>query len=111
MEDETYYVYIMASRSRVLYVGMTCDLHRRVNQHRTRTIPGFTRKYSVTRLVHLEATSGREAALTWERVLKGWGRARKVALIESRNPEWRDRSAEVDGEEAGRKTDSSLRSE
>ena len=90
MEEETYYVYIMASRSRVLYIGMTWNLHRRVRQHRSRAISGFTRKYNVTRLVYFEATTGKESALMRERVLKGWGRARKIALVEATNPSWRD---------------------
>ena len=86
----TYYVYIMASRSRVLYIGVTNDIVRRVWQHRQRSIKGFSRKYNTTRLVYLEQAENSTAAIAREKVLKGWLRTRKVALIESLNPSWDD---------------------
>jgi putative endonuclease len=91
-----YYVYIMAIISRVLYVGVTNDLRRRVEEHRGGWVEGFTRRYNVNRLVHFEATSDVRAALEREKELKSWRRSKKVALIEAGNPGWRDLSLERD---------------
>lgn len=85
-----FYVYIMASRSRVLYVGVTNDLLRRVAEHKEGELPGFTRRYHVTQLVYYEATFDIQAAIAREKQIKGWSRARKIELIEIINPEWRD---------------------
>ena len=85
-----YYVYIMTNHSRTLYIGVTNDLRRRVQEHKQKQVPGFTQKYNVTRLVYYEETPDVKAALTREKQIKGWLRAKKVALIESVNPEWRD---------------------
>jgi len=109
-----YYVYIMASRSGVLYVGVTNDLERRVSEHKRKLVPGFSRKYNVTRLVYYESTNDVESAIAREKQIKGWLRVRKVALVESVNPRWEDLSAQwfQDGGSSvppGR--DSSLRSE
>ena len=83
-------VYIMASRSRVLYVGVTNDIVRRVDEHRRGLIPGFTRKYHITRLVYFERFTDIRAAIAREKEIKGWVRARKIRLIEERNPTWED---------------------
>lgn len=85
-----YHVYILASRYRTLYIGMTNDLRRRVRQHKTGAIPGFTSKYKVNRLVHFEGFTDVNLARAREKQLKGWVRRRKVALIEMENPEWED---------------------
>ena len=85
-----YCMYIMASRSRVLYVGVTNDIVRRVDEHRRGLIPGFTRKYHITRLVYLERFTDIRAAIAREKEIKGWVRARKIRLIEERNPTWED---------------------
>ena len=85
-----YYVYIMASRSRVLYTGVTNDLERRVIQHKRRVIPGFTTKYNVTRLVHFEEFTDILEAIGREKQIKGWTRAKRVRLIEHSNPHWTD---------------------
>ena len=86
-----YYVYIMASLSRVTYTGLTNDLVKRVTHHRTGAVPGsFTARYNVRRLVYLESTTYIEAARSREREIKGWRREKKTRLIESVNPEWRD---------------------
>jgi putative endonuclease len=85
-----YHVYILASRHRTLYIGITNDLRRRVHQHKTGEIPGFTSKYKVNRLVHFEAFADVNAARAREKQLKGWVRRRKIALIEAENPEWED---------------------
>lgn len=90
MAPRTYHVYIMASASRRLYVGVTGNLIYRVNQHRQREIKGFTRKYQMVRLVYVEATSDVRSAIRREKQIKGWLRARKIQLIESMNPEWKD---------------------
>lgn len=85
-----YAVYILASRSRVLYVGVTNDLVRRVWEHRNASVPGFTQRYRVHRLVYFEHTTDVLAAIAREKQIKGWRRDKKVALIESSNAEWRD---------------------
>jgi putative endonuclease len=92
-----HYVYIMASTSRVLYVGVTNDLHRRVWEHKEKRVGGFTRRYNVTRLVYYEETNDARVAIEREKQIKGWLRAKKVALIEAVNPGWGDLSEEWDG--------------
>ena len=84
------YVYIMASRSRVLYTGVTSRLTRRTLQHRLKTVQGFTSRYKVQRMVYWEHYDKIAAAIAREKQIKGWLRAKKVALIESKNPKWRD---------------------
>ncbi len=91
-----YYVYIMASRSRVLYAGVTNDLQRRVEQHKQKVVEGFTQKYNVTQLVYYEMTNDIHVALNREKEIKGWLRKKKIALIESVNPQWKDLSEEWD---------------
>ena len=91
----TLWVYIMVSRGRRLYVGCTSDLHRRVWQHRTWYYVGHTAQYHIYRLVWYETVHGARAAVARERQLKGWLRARKVALIEAVNPEWRDLAVDL----------------
>ncbi len=87
----TYYVYILSSRPNgTLYVGVTNDLERRLLEHRDGTVEGFTKRYAVHRLVHFEETDAVTAAIAREKQIKGWSRAKKVALIQSENPEWRD---------------------
>ena len=86
----TFYVYILANRSRTLYGGVTNDIHRRVRDHRLGTASEFTRRYMVRRLVYVESTTDIRAAIEREKEIKRWRRAKKVALIESVNPEWTD---------------------
>ena len=85
-----YFVYIMTNRSKTLYVGVTNDLHRRVYEHRNSVVNGFTSTYKIRFLVHYEATTAIQEAIAREKQLKGWVRGKKVALIESTNPEWKD---------------------
>ena len=92
-----YYVYIMTNCSKTLYIGVTNNLQRRVYEHQHHLVAGFTSKYHMTRLVYFEATSDVNAAIEREKQLKGWLRAKKVALIESINPDWRDLSEEWQG--------------
>ena len=84
------WVYIVASRSRVLYIGVTNDLQRRVDEHKSGQGDGFTKRYRVTRLVFCEMFLDIEDAIAREKQLKGWRRSRKVELIERRNPLWED---------------------
>jgi putative endonuclease len=90
--ERQYLVYVLASRSRVLYVGVTNDLERRVFEHKQKLVPGFTAEYDVDRLVFFESTADIVAAIRREKQIKGWRRNRKVALIESVNPDWEDLS-------------------
>ena len=92
MPTRRFWVYILASRTQVVYVGKTTDLLRRVFEHRSGAVPGFTRRYGVNRLVHFEETTSARSTIARERQLKGWVRRRKVALIESENPGWKDLS-------------------
>jgi putative endonuclease len=92
MSSRNYYVYILASRSRVLYTGVTNDLERRLAQHRTNTRRGFSARYNADRLVWFDETDDVSAALTMEKEIKSWNRVRKVELIEANNPGWHDLS-------------------
>jgi putative endonuclease len=76
----------------VLYIGVTNDLTRRVQEHKQSLIPGFTQQYRVTRLVYFEEFDDIRDAIAREKQLKGWLRARKLKLIEARNPTWDDLS-------------------
>jgi putative endonuclease len=87
---KTYWVYILASRTRVTYVGVTGSLVRRVAQHRAGKASRFTARYGVLRLVHVEHTDDVLAAIRREKEVKGWRREKKVALIEAANPLWED---------------------
>jgi putative endonuclease len=85
------WVYILASRRNgTLYIGVTSNLSRRVADHRDGRASSFTRKYNVTRLVHVESYSDADDALLREKRLKGWRRAWKLHLIEQGNPTWSD---------------------
>ena len=85
-----FYVYVMASRYGALYTGVTRNLPRRVQQHRDAISPGFTKRYRVTRLVYYEVCGEPLAAITREKEIKGWRRKKKLALIRSANPGWKD---------------------
>jgi putative endonuclease len=87
-----YYVYMMASQRRVLYVGITSHIEHRVFQHKTHAFGGFTAQYNVTNLVYFERYGSVMQAIRREKELKDWRREKKVALIESGNPKWRDLS-------------------
>lgn len=89
----TYFVYILSSLSRTLYIGMTNDLERRIHEHKNGLVPSFTAKYNVNRLVYYEEFPDPNEATARERQLKGWNRAKKIALIERFNPGWHDISA------------------
>jgi len=82
----------MTNKSRTLYTGVTNDLERRVYEHKQKLVPCFTAKYNITRLVYFEVTQDVQAAIAREKQIKEWLRRRKIALIESVNPEWKDLS-------------------
>jgi putative endonuclease len=87
----SYYVYIIASRKDgAIYIGVTNDIVRRIYEHRTKAVPGFTSKYNITRLVWFEIYDNPIAAITREKELKKWNRLWKVQLIEAKNPDWND---------------------
>ena len=88
-----YYVYIVSSRSRNLYTGVTNNITRRVAQHRQGSVHGFMSRYRIQRLVYLEPFENILAAIAREKQIKGWLRAKKIALIEEENPAWDDLAA------------------
>lgn len=85
-----FWVYIVASRTRTLYVGVTNNLRRRISEHKQKLVPGFTRRYNVTRLVYYVQFADIRLAIAREKQIKGWLRRRKLALIETQNPNWND---------------------
>ncbi|HEV2234322.1 MAG TPA: GIY-YIG nuclease family protein [Terriglobia bacterium] len=92
MRTKTYYVYIMAGKSRTLYTGVTNSLEVRVGQHRNKLHKGFTARYNINRLVFFEVFHDVLDAIAREKQIKGWGRMKKIALIESKNRDWKDLS-------------------
>ena len=90
-------MYILASLSRTLYIGVTNDLVRRVHEHKVKEFRGFTATYNVSRLVWFEEFATPSAAIEREKQLKNWRRDKKIQLIESVNPSWDDLSGEWDG--------------
>jgi putative endonuclease len=95
MSKGPYYVYIMANKTRTIYTGMTNNLRNRVSQHQEKIIPGFTKRYNIDRLVYYESYNNVRDAIAREKQIKGWLRAKKIALIESMNPSWKDLSGEI----------------
>ena len=87
-----YYVYIMTNRSRTLYTGITNNLERRVYEHKMKLGSGFTARYNINQLAYYESAGDVESAIAREKQIKGWLRAKKIALIESENPGWKDLS-------------------
>ena len=88
--EKQYYVYILSSASKVLYIGVTSDLAKRVYEHKQGEVEGFTKKYKVKRLVYYEVTNDVNGAIQREKQLKAWRREKKVKLIETMNPDWMD---------------------
>ena len=87
-----YFVYIMTNKSGTLYTGVTNNLERRIYEHKNHLVKGFTNKYKIDKLVYFEETSDINAAISREKQIKGWLRKKKIALIESMNPGWKDLS-------------------
>ncbi len=90
------YVYLLASRKQgTLYLGVTKDIVRRVAQHKQKTLPGFTNRYDVHRLVWFQCYDGPTEAITREKEIKKWRRDWKIPLVEKENPDWRDLYGEI----------------
>ncbi len=93
MEEKTYYVYLLTNwNNKVMYVGITNDLVRRIYEHKEKFVKGFTEKYNVTKLVYYEQTPDISEALNREKEIKKWRREKKNRLVISTNPQWRDLS-------------------
>ncbi len=92
MHIEYFYAYIMSNRSKTLYTGFTSDLEKRVWQHKNGTFEGFTSQYKCDRLVYFERYSDPRTGINREKKIKGWKRIKKIALVVSQNPTWRDLS-------------------
>ena len=90
--ERHYYVYIITNPSRTLYTGMTNNLRRRLDEHKRKLVPGFTARYNINRLVYFEVFEDVRNAIDCEKKIKSWTRAKRVALVESRNPKWDDLS-------------------
>ena len=94
MREHIYYVYILASAARVLYIGITANLHKRTWQHKEKVFEGFTDKFQSCRLVYWESFDDVRSAIDREKQIKRWRREKKVALIKSVNPTWKDLAAD-----------------
>ncbi len=95
MSSKQYCVYILANvTDKVLYIGMTSDLEKRIYEHKNKMVDGFTEKYNIVKLVYFEMTGDAYSAVTRERQLKDWHRDWKENLINESNPEWKDLSLE-----------------
>lgn len=89
MKQHNYYVYILSNwNNKVIYVGMTNNLERRLYEHRNKLIEGFTKKYNLDKLVYFEHTADVNSAIRREKEIKKWRREKKNNLIESLNPGW-----------------------
>lgn len=89
-EPKTYFVYVLSSKSRALYIGVTSDLLRRIHQHRMQVPRSHTARYRIHRLVYFETTQDVHAAIQREKTLKAFRREKKIRLIEAANPCWED---------------------
>ncbi|MCX6809167.1 MAG: GIY-YIG nuclease family protein [Candidatus Berkelbacteria bacterium] len=89
---KSYWVYIMSSKSNTLYVGITNNLQRRIYEHKNKLLGGFTAKYNINRLIFYQNFYSPEEAIAAEKKIKGWTRKKKVELIRSFNPEFKDLS-------------------
>jgi putative endonuclease len=93
--SHNYYVYLLTNwNNKLIYVGMTNDLQRRLYEHKHKSVPGFTSRYNVNKLVYFEHTTDVLEAIAREKEIKRWRREKKNRLVESMNPEWKDLSAE-----------------
>ena len=88
--DKRYYVYIMTNGKRTLYVGVTNNLVRRVYEHKYKLVEGFTEKYNLIYLAYYDETTDIMSAIEREKQIKGWRRSKKIELVESVNPKWKD---------------------
>ena len=96
-QNKQYYVYILTNKSnKVLYIGVTNNLERRIYEHKNKLIEGFTKKYNLTKLVYCEITTDVKNAIQREKQLKNWHKDWKLKLIHQSNPEWNDLSTETE---------------
>jgi putative endonuclease len=94
VSEKSYYVYVLTNwNQRVMYVGVTSDLKRRIHEHQNKLVKGFTEKYNVNKLVYYEQTNDVITALAREKEIKKWRRQKKDNLVVSVNPQWQDLSA------------------
>jgi len=91
---QNYYVYILTNKSKTLYIGVTNDLNRRLFEHKNKIIEGFTKKYNIGKLVYYETFTDPNEAIKREKQIKGWLHIKKINLIGTLNPEWKDLSEE-----------------
>jgi len=87
-----YYVYMITNKSKILYTGVSNNLTRRVYEHKHKLVEGFTKKYNIDKLVYFEVFNNVDDAIRREKQIKGWLRKKKITLIESINPQWKDLS-------------------
>ena len=87
-----FYVYILSSKTGTLYTGVTNNLERRLYEHKHKLVPGFTSKYGCDRLMYYDVFPTASQAIAAEKCIKGWTRAKKVALVTTKNPKWQDLS-------------------
>jgi putative endonuclease len=87
-----YYVYIMTNKSGTLYTGMTNNIKQRVFAHKHKLVDGFTKKYNIDRLLYIETFGDANSAIAREKIIKGWIRRKKLELIKTTNPDWKDLS-------------------
>ena len=106
-----YFVYILANKAGVLYTGVTNDLERRIAEHKSHLIRGFTERYRIEKLVYFEEYEYADLAIAREKQIKGWLRGKKLALVESINRDWNDLAAVSEPSNSLPVRDSSLRSE
>ncbi len=90
--EKHYYAYIITNPSRTLYTGMTNNLRRRLDEHKRKLVPGFTARYNINRPVYFEVFEDVRNAIDCEKKIKSWTRAKRVALVEAKNPKWDDLS-------------------
>ena len=98
--DKEYFVYILSNRTQRLYVGFTSNLAGRICQHKQHLIDGFAKHYNIDRLVYFESTNDAMDAICREKQIKKYRREKKIKLIESMNPEWRDLAKDWDATDA-----------
>ena len=96
MTNHNYYVYILTNwNNKVMYIGVTNNLKRRIYEHKNKLVEGFTKRYNLTKLVYYEHTTDVNSAISREKELKGWRREKKNNLVIKMNPEWKDLSGEL----------------
>ena len=96
MNEKQFYVYILTNwNNKVLYVGITSDLKKRLYEHQNQLEDGFTKKYNVFKLVYFETVKEVRSAIAREKQIKGWRRSKKNQLVRQMNPEWKDLSFEI----------------